>query len=410
MKIPQKKIKVGNLTFDMSGGRMVMLLTAVFIFIVVVVLYFTVLRGTPGVSGAQIAPPPKIEGAAVGGVGTPQYNAAVEQQNKQEVAKAEQTGGSVIATPVNLSDKKVNLDLLNLGAPAKPPAVPALPQASAPVVEPVVAVPPPKPPAPPLPIQQADYVNKDIQSEMKNVIDNVSKLESGGTTQILTPSVPASILLAQAAREDSASTASASGAGSSSSVVDSNPLLKRLLRPGSIIYAEFTTRLKSTLPSPVIGEIAQGPLSGYKLIGAWTRAKDVDAMTIQFSQIVLPDGTTAPLTAFAVDPNSTLPAVASSVDYHVLSRTANFMGATFLAVLNGYSQAYAQAGQQIVATPSSTTVVTPPFSAEQARAAAMVQATNMLQPLSSMMMTKVMQPDTINVAPGTPFGLLVLKQ
>lgn len=405
MKIPSKKFTVGNLTFDLSGGRMVMLITAILIVLAMVLIYFTLLRPTPGLDGAQVKPPPLIKNATVGGSGTPEYNQAVEQQNSLVINKAAQSGKTAIATPVDLNDKKVNLNLLNLNDQAPKPA----PVASAPTAQPQVVM--PKIDA----LLQPDFKDAAVQAEMDNVIKRVGLLEQGATTQSLDPYTPSKIVLAQAARMEQASLSSptsSSANGSPTAAASSggpSALIKRLLKPGNILYAQFTTRLTSTLPSPAVGEIEQGPLAGYKILGSWSKAPNVDAMTIQFSRLVLPDGTTVAFKGYAIDPNTTLTAVESNVDYKVLSRTANFLGATFLAVLNGYSQAYASTGQQVVQSTTGTVVTTPAFSARQAAALGLTQATTALQPLEGLMMQKVMQPNVINVDPGTPFGLLVIS-
>ncbi len=417
MKVPSKKFKVGNLSFDLSGGRMVMLMVSLFILAMVVLIYFTMLRPKAGLDGARVTAPPAMANATVGGAGTPQYNAAVEKQNKLELSQAAHSGNSAISTPVDLSEKKVNLNLLDLNdQPAKPKAAASAPKAAA--AKPAAPnTPPPFNPAAnaaqALMLKVPDVTDKGVEAEMAGAIQRVSMLEQGGTTQVLTPYTPSNLVIAQAQEAASGSLSSVPGtpsaASSSPQSSGSNALIKRLLKPGNILYAEFTTRLKSTIPSPVVAQIEQGPLAGYKIIGSWSKSPNVDAMTIQFSRLVLPDGSTVGFQAFAVDPNTTLPAVASNVNYKVLSRTANFLGATFLAVLNGYSQAYATAGQQVIQSTTGTVVTTPPFSAQQARALGLEQATNALQPLETLMMQKVMQPDVINVDPGTPFGLLVIS-
>ncbi|MBU2794438.1 hypothetical protein HAQ01_13845 [Acidithiobacillus thiooxidans] len=180
--------------------------------------------------------------------------------------------------------------------------------------------------------------------------------------------------------------------------------------PGSILYGVFENALKSTMPGPVIGELVQGKYNGDRVIGSFTRTKGSDHLEIRLHTLVLPSGKTVAIDAYAISPNTTLPGMATNVNYHILSRTANFLGAAFLAGVEGYGAAVAQEGSTTTsALGIGTTQTYPMLTPSQTMDIAAGQAAQQLQPVQEAMANNVMEPNTITVAQGTPFGLLVVS-
>ncbi|GAB5389468.1 MAG: hypothetical protein Alpg2KO_24360 [Alphaproteobacteria bacterium] len=109
---------------------------------------------------------------------------------------------------------------------------------------------------------------------------------------------------------------------------------RKIIRAGDILYGRMITRLLSTTPSVVIGEIVEGDLKGTRLIGSFNRG--YDRMSIQFTRASLPDGSSAQVQLVAIDPRTTLASMSSDVDYHTFERIALTAGTAFVA---GFAEA-----------------------------------------------------------------------
>jgi len=185
---------------------------------------------------------------------------------------------------------------------------------------------------------------------------------------------------------------------------------KPAIRPGSIIYGVFENAMKSTMPGPVIGELVQGTYNGDRVIGSFTKASGSNKLLIRMRTLVLPSGKTLPIDGYAISPRTTLPGMATNVNYHVLTRVANFLGAAFLAGVEGYGSAIAQEGTTTVDSAlGGVTQAYPILTPAQTLDIAAGKAAQQLAPLSQEMEQKVVEPNTVSVAPGTPFGLLVVS-
>ena len=210
--------------------------------------------------------------------------------------------------------------------------------------------------------------------------------------------------------EPSMSAVSAAGLTPVAETSSSTPSAPPAIPPGSILYGVFENALKSTMPGPVIGELVQGKYNGDRVIGSFTRTTGSDHLEIRLHTLVLPSGKTVAIDAYAISPNTTLPGMATNVNYHILSRTANFLGAAFLAGVEGYGAAVAQEGSTTTsALGIGTTQTYPMLTPAQTMDIAAGQAAQQLQPVQEAMANNVMEPNTITVAQGTPFGLLVVS-
>lgn len=182
------------------------------------------------------------------------------------------------------------------------------------------------------------------------------------------------------------------------------------IRPGTIVYGVFENSMKSTMPGPVIGELVQGKYNGDRVIGSFSKSSGSDALLIRLRTLVLPDGKAISIDGYAVSPRTTLPGMATNVDYHVLSRTASFLGAAFLAGVEGYGSAVAQQGTTTVGSVfGGATTTYPMLTPGQTLDIAAGKAAEQLQPLQQNLAHNVMEPNTVTVAQGTPFALLVVS-
>lgn len=184
---------------------------------------------------------------------------------------------------------------------------------------------------------------------------------------------------------------------------------KPAIRPGTIIYGVFENAMKSTMPGPVIGELVQGKYNGDRVIGSFTRASGSNHLLIRLRTLVLPSGKTVSIDGYAVSPRTTLPGMATNVNYHVLTRAASFLAAAFLAGVEGYGAAVSQQGTTMSSSLFGSVTSYPMLTPAQTMDIAAGQAAQQLQPIQQDLANNVMEPDTVFVAKGTPFGLLVVS-
>lgn len=111
-----------------------------------------------------------------------------------------------------------------------------------------------------------------------------------------------------------------------------------LIPAGKIEYAQLITEANSDVPGPVLAELMSGPLRGSRVLGSFQ--VESDYLTLQFDTIVV-DGVSQSINAAGLDPETTLPGVATEVDYRLLQRIILPMAASFV---EGAANAIAQSG------------------------------------------------------------------
>lgn len=201
-----------------------------------------------------------------------------------------------------------------------------------------------------------------------------------------------------AQREEEAKEA---GGGDGNDEVEEN--IEIVLYPaGRIAYAQILTEANSDVPGPVLAQIASGPLSGSRVLGSFSKQKEL--LTIKF-QTVIVDGVSIDIDAVAVDPKTTLPAVATDVDHHYLMRVALPMAAAFV---EGLASAISESGLttvtvegDVVAEESEDT------STEQDVASGIEEAGQKLREILDETADEIEV--TVRVEAGTPVGILFLE-
>jgi intracellular multiplication protein IcmE len=171
---------------------------------------------------------------------------------------------------------------------------------------------------------------------------------------------------------------------------------------GRIAYAQILTEANSDVPGPVLAQIASGPLSGSRVLGSFSKQKEL--LTIKF-QTVIVDGVSIDIDAVAVDPKTTLPALATDVDHHYLMRVALPMAAAFV---EGLASAISESGLttvtvegDVVAEESEDT------STEQDVASGIEEAGQKLREILDETADEIEV--TVRVEAGTPVGILFLE-
>lgn len=184
--------------------------------------------------------------------------------------------------------------------------------------------------------------------------------------------------------------------------VNGEPLAEIIIIPaGEIEYGQIITEANSDIPGPVLAEIASGPLSGSRMLGAFTVENDLISLT--FSQVVI-DGISYPINAIALDPGTTLPGMATEVDHRYFRRIILPAAAAFI---DGAAEAIAESGRtDITITGDTVTSSETETDDEQEIASGLEEAAEELTTIIDEMNEDV-EPLVI-IGSGTPMGILFL--
>ncbi|MBU6234881.1 MAG: DotG/IcmE/VirB10 family protein [Alphaproteobacteria bacterium] len=174
-----------------------------------------------------------------------------------------------------------------------------------------------------------------------------------------------------------------------------------LIPAGTIVYAQTLTEANSDSPGPVLARITNGPLKGSKVLGTFEATEEL--LTLNFNTVVV-KGISQSVNAVALDPKTTLPAVATEVDHRYLRRFILPAAARFI---EGMGNAIAQKEQTVTVNNGTTVSSQSDLNTKEELAAGLAEGTSeMAQQLDDMASdTKVL----VRVHAGTPIGLLFLE-
>lgn len=126
-----------------------------------------------------------------------------------------------------------------------------------------------------------------------------------------------------------------------------------LIPAATIEYGQSVIEANSDVPGPVVAQIMSGPLSGSRLLGSF-EVQEEKYLTLKFNMAIV-DGISHPVNAIALDPNTTLPGMATDVDKRYFSRIILPAAAKFI---EGLSSALADRGGTTVNTTGTTGTTT----------------------------------------------------
>lgn len=130
---------------------------------------------------------------------------------------------------------------------------------------------------------------------------------------------------------------SSQGGGGAGDTGVPEPTVQEILIPaGTIVYAQTLVEANTDAPGPVLARISSGVLNGYRILGTFSSQERF--LTLNFNTVVI-DGVSYGVNAIAIDPKTTLPAVATEVDRRYLSRFILPAAASFI---EGLGSAIAQ--------------------------------------------------------------------
>lgn len=183
----------------------------------------------------------------------------------------------------------------------------------------------------------------DVMSQqMQSVLENQSGPVSVATLQVTDPRIFDPPPEDEDGNGGSGGASGSSNNGSNGNSNEDESAQIILIPAGEIEYAQLITEANSDSPGPVLAQIASGPLIGSRLLGSFEKQNEV--LTLSFNTIVI-DGIATSVDAVALDPDTTLPGLATEVDRRIFQRVILPMAAEFV---QGAAQAVADSGRLTV--------------------------------------------------------------
>ncbi len=172
-----------------------------------------------------------------------------------------------------------------------------------------------------------------------------------------------------------------------------------VVHAGEIAYAKLLIEANSDVQGPVLALLLSGPLKGEKVLGSF-EVQD-EYLTLNFDTVVI-DGESHEIEAVALDPDTTLPGMATDVDHHYLARIVLPMASSFI---EGAASAIAETGLTTITIEGDTVTSEQAESDNEQEIAAGIDEAG--SELSSIIdeMTDDLE-TTVIIRTGTPMGLL----
>ena len=287
--------------------------------------------------------------AAPGTVNDPNYQQAVQDQNREGATQAAQQGGTFVPSIQGTAQVQPLDPFSNQGAQGQPQT--GAPVGAVPVVGGVTRV----------NNQQTSQPSNTAATQTVKNSDRYRAIEKqflGYMQGWVAPTAASEFNYNGEVPKDMASaaggatggvTASAQGvtqAGTSASAPTSQPGAK-YLRAGTVVPAMVLSCVNSKEPGPVLGQIFNGPLAGARVIGGFTTSQDSQSLILQFNTISMPGETRSfNIDAYAVEDDLSI-GMATDVNNHYFRRYGLRLAAGFVA---GYGDA--------IASQNTTTTVT----------------------------------------------------
>jgi intracellular multiplication protein IcmE len=355
----------------------------------------------------------------------PAYEEAVRTASEQRAVNAELTGGSAFPTPIGTperieappvvenvdplaewrraaeeraNERRQQVDItepasVNPIQIAEPPPAPIIQQ------QPVVVQQQQPPAPPPLPTGPNEQDITAMQQRFTQQMQTVMEAQVPYAFNLMTQGIPTGFEPVSAESQRAAAQAATQNAQSNAA---QNNAPRLIIAAGTVGYAQTLIEANSDVPGPILAELASGPLSGARLIGSFQMASN-RYLTLRFTRAIY-KGREYSIDAYALDPQTTLGAIATDVDRHYFSRIVIPAAARFL---QGYAQAVSQRGTTVVVNNSSTIASQEPLDGKEQAIMGASEAINQVSNIVQQDLAN--RPVTVKVATGTRIGLLFVS-
>lgn len=338
--------------------------------------------------GAEISAPPGTKEA------NPAYIAAIEEENEARTEEAEKTGGSSLPTPIDppvgrltVTEEETNEeDPLQRWRRLQEERLQREMQRAQTVTPETVAV-------------EDTAQNEAVQAmaqAMSTQMQSILEAHNAPKNIQFKSMTPASWLEEMNKQETEAAAAAAAA-----SATDSN--VEIILYPaGRIAYAQILTEANSDVPGPVLAQIASGPLAGSRVLGTFTKEKEL--MVVEFDTVVV-DGISYTMSGVMIDPATTLPAMATDVDHHYLRRMVLPMAAAFV---EGMANAISESGRTTITVEGDVVAEEEEETNNEQEVSAGIEEVG--QELREILDEEAEEIEvTVRIEAGTPIGILFLE-
>ncbi len=330
--------------------KLVVLMTAVAAVVAAAVGFFS--SGSSS-TNSRLVTPPTISGTP-GGPSSPYMQQQTSLANQDRERRALETGGSALPTPMGqvtdagalsandrkadpLNDLKAEVERLRQEQKAQP-------QMQTPTQQVQQVQQAPKPPE-----QFDDTLAIAMQRQMSQLIEGWTPT---GSKEVLVASAD-TLKALNTAETVTAKEAAAAKASAQANGLSSTPQAKILVTAGTVNYGELLTEANSDVPGPILAQIVSGPFAGARAVGSFQVSNGwADYLVLQFTLVSL-KGKDYPISAVALDPNTTLGGMATEVDQRYFTRVVLPAAAGFL---QGFGSALGTGGSSVT-TNGTTTVV-----------------------------------------------------
>jgi intracellular multiplication protein IcmE len=279
-----------------------------------------------------LARPAEIK-EAPGGSSSPFFVEQNKQAGEQRAQQAIQSGGSALPTPIG---NDVNIeDLTKDDAGKNDPLTELRAEAERLRVE-----------------QQQRYeqMQQQMQPQQQQVVqqqqafdDSLAQAMQKQMQELMGAWAPKSMQLVDGAEEVKAE--AVEGQPGTGAPANSNTLQKDILIPaGTINYGQLLIEANTDIPGPVLVHILSGPFKGGRAIGQFQALRS--ALVLRFNLISFKNKDYA-IDAIALDPDTTLPGMATEIDRRYFDRVVLPAAADFIS---GLGNAMSQGGDSITIT------------------------------------------------------------
>lgn len=293
--------------------------------------------GSVVAQGSKVKAPPGTEEA------TPAYVEAVQEKTQERIEEAQKTGTSALPTPIEPSSNRLEVpdqqeeqeDPLQRWRQIQEERLQRELQQTQIVEGPV--------------IDESQDQTEAIQAVAEVMSSQMQAILEAQTVEVPIQSrtiTPPDFL--QALNQQAEEEAAAAAAAEAQSNLTGESII--IMPAGEILYGQLITEANSDIPGPVLAQIASGPLKGSKVLGSFQTQNEL--ITLNFNTLVY-KGESLSIEAVAVDPNTTLPGMATEVDRRIFKRVVLPAAAAFV---EGLSSAIAESGRTSV-TVSGETVI-----------------------------------------------------
>lgn len=384
---PKKHSKLAYALDPKNRIKTMMFLGTALLSLGLIIFYFHTTAAVSVPAKVSVGQAPSSVTFTNGAKSTPAYTKLYNQNQNKQAALANKNNTSYVP---GFLGQTVPQNLITTVKPAIPKTTvkPVQVNSSQPAENPQVAQ------------QQAQYVAQQHARANAAIEKEMGYLQKSWTPSLIT--------VADSPALKVATTPPAMASGKSGAVNGGKPketpqqiAANIVIGAGRLEYGVVETALNSNRPTPVLGQIEDGPLAGTRLLGAF-KTED-NRLVIKFTMASLKNGISFPVDAIMVNPKVNQGYLASSVNHHYFYRYSLLLGGAFL---QGFGQTLQQSGSTVTSGYGGVTQTFSPKSTSGAALAAMGQVGQTVGQIGE---SAFRTPNTVRINIGTGVGILFLK-